>query len=76
MDPTQQIEDITQLGIRKRTVCFPPGRESWFSPERVEYISRFAEALFFLIGIPWLLLRLFTKPMDTMRIVGAAQAGS
>jgi len=76
MEPTEQITEVQEIAdMECRTVAFPPGRDSWLSPERVAYISKFAEMLFFIIGIPWLLIRFFTKPLDTMRIVGAAQAG-
>lgn len=48
-----------------KTVTFPPGKNSWLSPERVDYMSKLAQAIFLLMAFPYLFVRLVTKPAAT-----------
>lgn len=70
-EPTEHIRDLQEVELQP-TMTFPPGKSSWFSPERVSYVNQFAQMLFFLLALPYLIMRFFTSPFDTIRVVGEA----
>jgi hypothetical protein len=50
-----------------KAVTFPPGKNSWTSPERVDYVAKFLQALFFLLALPYLFVRLIRNPPGTLQ---------
>lgn len=49
-----------------RNVVFPP-EQGWLTPKRVDYLNRLFQMIFFGIGIPYLLIRLLTDPLGTLK---------
>jgi hypothetical protein len=54
-----------------RVVTFPPSKDSWLSPERMDYLTKALQALFFLLALPYLFARLIRNPPQTL--AGATQ---
>lgn len=77
MEPTEHIKTFQGEGRSegKPRVLFPPGDSSWFSAERVEYLKNFFSMVFFALAFPYLMLRFFSSPLGTIRVVGQAQVG-
>jgi len=74
MDPTQHIDEIKSRTERPRpTVHFPPDGDSWFTARRVEYLRDLFQMIVFAIAIPYLMMRFFKMPLDTIKVVGKAQ---
>lgn len=51
----------------RKAVTFPPGKDSWTSPERVDYAAKFLQVLFYLLALPYLFVRLVRNPPATLQ---------
>lgn len=56
---------MSDTDTEHRTVTFPPSKDSWISPERIDYMNKLLQTMFFVLALPYLFLRLVTKPGAT-----------
>lgn len=59
-----------------RTVTFPPAKTSLISPERVDYMAKLFQVLFFALSLPYLFYRLMTSTRGTLQGATAIHAAA